>query len=64
MAFNLVCVPIIWFLYPETKRRPLESIKVLFGDHAGSVETIDTQDVTEDDQSRKGEEGRVRATEL
>jgi hypothetical protein len=31
MAVNLVCVPIIWILYPETKGRPLEDMDVLFG---------------------------------
>ncbi|CAK7218261.1 hypothetical protein SBRCBS47491_003450 [Sporothrix bragantina] len=31
MAINLVCVPIIWFLYPETKNRPLEEMDALFG---------------------------------
>jgi hypothetical protein len=31
MAVNLVCVPIIWLLYPETKGRPLEDMDVLFG---------------------------------
>jgi len=31
MAVNLVCVPIIWLLYPETKGRALEDMDVLFG---------------------------------
>lgn len=31
MAINLVCVPIIFLLYPETKGRPLEDMDVLFG---------------------------------
>lgn len=31
MVVNLVCVPIIWLLFPETKGRPLEDMDVLFG---------------------------------
>lgn len=31
MAVNLVCVPIIWVLYPETKARSLEDMDILFG---------------------------------
>jgi hypothetical protein len=31
MAVNLVCVPIIWILYPETKARSLEDMDILFG---------------------------------
>jgi hypothetical protein len=36
MAINLVCVPIIYLLYPETKGRPLEDMDVLFGGSPGS----------------------------
>ncbi|CAK7212218.1 hypothetical protein SCUCBS95973_001380 [Sporothrix curviconia] len=35
MAINVVCVPIIWFLYPETKNLPLEGMDALFGKVAG-----------------------------
>ncbi|OAA56554.1 General substrate transporter [Niveomyces insectorum RCEF 264] len=31
LAINLVCVPIIWFFYPETKNLPLEEMDALFG---------------------------------
>ena len=31
MAVNLVCVPIIWLAYPETKGRRLEDMDELFG---------------------------------
>lgn len=31
MAINIVCVPIIWFLYPETKNLALEEMDALFG---------------------------------
>jgi hypothetical protein len=31
MAINLAAVPIIYFLYPETKGRPLEDMDTLFG---------------------------------
>lgn len=34
MAINLVCVPIIYLLYPETKGRPLEDMDALFGGHS------------------------------
>ena len=37
MAINMVCVPIIWFLYPETKNRPLEEMDALFGKVAGAA---------------------------
>lgn len=30
MAVNLVCVPIIWIFYPETKGRSLEDMDALF----------------------------------
>ncbi|KAK4449567.1 putative quinate permease [Podospora aff. communis PSN243] len=43
MAVNLVCVPIIWILYPETKGRPLEDMDVLFGG-APSVSMNDLSD--------------------
>ncbi len=31
MVVNLVCVPIIWLAYPETKGRSLEDMDDLFG---------------------------------
>jgi len=31
MAFNLVCIPIIYLFYPETKHRTLEDMEPLFG---------------------------------
>ena len=31
MAINIVCVPIIWLFYPETKNMPLEEMDALFG---------------------------------
>ncbi|KAL8408184.1 hypothetical protein RB594_006832 [Gaeumannomyces avenae] len=31
MAVNLICVPVIYILYPETKGRALEDMDVLFG---------------------------------
>ncbi|KAM4062713.1 major facilitator superfamily protein [Hirsutella rhossiliensis] len=34
MAVNLVCAPIIWLLYPETKGRALEDMDDLFGKSA------------------------------
>jgi hypothetical protein len=31
MVVNLVCVPVIYILYPETKGRSLEDMDTLFG---------------------------------
>lgn len=31
MVVNLACVPIVWFLYPETAGRALEDMDALFG---------------------------------
>jgi hypothetical protein len=31
MAVNLVCVPVVYLLYPETKNRALEDMDALFG---------------------------------
>jgi hypothetical protein len=36
MVINLVAVPIIYLLYPETKGRALEDMDVLFGGSSGS----------------------------
>jgi hypothetical protein len=36
MVINLVAVPIIYLLYPETKGRALENMDVLFGGSPGS----------------------------
>jgi hypothetical protein len=33
MAINLASVPVVMFLYPETKRQSLESIEHLFGEN-------------------------------
>jgi len=44
MAINLISVPIICLLYPETKGRPLEDMEVLFGRSPG----ISTEDLLAD----------------
>ncbi|KAK3937420.1 general substrate transporter [Diplogelasinospora grovesii] len=44
MAINLVCVPIIFLLYPETKGRPLEDMEVLFGGRVGVSQSSLVQD--------------------
>lgn len=31
MGVNIVCVPVIWYLYPETSGRALEDMDALFG---------------------------------
>ncbi|KAK3349478.1 general substrate transporter [Lasiosphaeria hispida] len=48
MAVNLVCVPIIWLLYPETKGRSLEDMDVLFG---GSP-TVSMENLLDSDSER------------
>jgi hypothetical protein len=35
MAFNLVCIPIIYFFFPETKRVQLEDMEALFNHKGG-----------------------------
>jgi hypothetical protein len=52
MAINLACVPVIWLLYPETKKKPLESIKVLFGDQESTIGSVRTVDEGVDDSSK------------
>jgi len=64
MAINLACVPVIWFLYPETKRRPLESIKTLFGERNASISSAESHDVVVEDGNRKGDHGQIKTTEL
>ena len=41
MAINLVSVPIIYLLYPETKGRPLEEMDALFGVTPGTGSSTD-----------------------
>lgn len=45
MAINLVCVPIIYLLYPETKGRPLESMDALFGGSSPGSSTENLLDI-------------------
>jgi hypothetical protein len=41
MVINLVAVPVIYLLYPETKGRALENMDVLFGGNpGGSAENL------------------------
>ncbi|KAK0706298.1 hypothetical protein B0T26DRAFT_656572, partial [Lasiosphaeria miniovina] len=39
MAINLICVPIIYLLYPETNGRRLEDMDVLFGGNPAVIPT-------------------------
>jgi hypothetical protein len=41
MAINLVCLPIIYLLYPETKGRALEDMDALFGRNLGGSESTE-----------------------
>jgi hypothetical protein len=56
MAINLVCVPIIYILYPETKARSLEDMDGLFGVQPAAEEAryhdADDADVGKTDRSR------------
>ncbi|KAH8899903.1 general substrate transporter [Thozetella sp. PMI_491] len=47
MAINLVCVPIIWLAYPETKGRPLEDMDELFGGKPLRVRRLSEDDEEE-----------------
>lgn len=59
MAINLACVPVIWFLYPETKTKPLESIKVLFGDQDSIAESVVSGNDHSGDSSKAAERVHV-----
>ncbi|OAA40924.1 ascus development protein [Metarhizium rileyi] len=48
MAVNFTCVPLIWFLYPETKGRALEDMDSLFGESERSRATLPPDGVAED----------------
>ena len=60
MAVNLVCVPIIWLLYPETKTRSLEDMDVLFGAERGSAAAAGEYGEVDNFDGNKG--GRTRLT--
>ncbi|GAB1316192.1 Ascus development protein 3 [Madurella fahalii] len=45
MAINLVCVPIIYLFYPETKGRPLEAMDALFGGSSPGSSTENLLDI-------------------
>jgi hypothetical protein len=53
MAINLVCIPIVYLFYPETKHLSLEEIDALFNKKARAV--MDVPDVPDvpDDHVRK-----------
>ncbi|KAI1257937.1 hypothetical protein MGN70_000982 [Eutypa lata] len=46
MSINFVCIPIIFFFYPETKGRPLEDMDVVFHVRPNEGEIEDTEDPT------------------
>lgn len=50
MAINLVCVPIIYVFYPETKYRSLEEMEVLFGKEHGRRGSSGTEEVLPEDE--------------
>ncbi len=46
MAINLACVPVIFLLFPETKRKSLESIQILFEDEESTDIRISAEDAS------------------
>ncbi|KAL1745558.1 general substrate transporter [Schizophyllum fasciatum] len=46
MSFNIVFVPLIWLLYPETSNRHLEDIDRLYREHQGMVFVLGNADAT------------------
>lgn len=58
MAVNLVCVPVIWVLYPETKARSLEDMDVLFGSaERPSADSGEADNLDAAKGGRQGSEG-------
>ena len=51
MAVNLVCVPIIWLFYPETKGRALEDMDELFGGQRLDVRRSSEDSYDHDDRT-------------
>ena len=60
MAVNLVCVPIIWIFYPETKGRSLEDMDALFSRGVARAPREDALD----SEARQGLLGRVEEHDL
>lgn len=60
MVVNLICVPIIWLLYPETKGRPLEDMDVLFG--GGPTVSVGNLEDRESMENLLGSEDRMAST--
>lgn len=51
MAVNLVCVPVVYLLYPETKNRALEDMDALFGKGRPAAAATGGGDDDEDDDT-------------
>lgn len=60
MAVNLVCVPIIWIFYPETKGRSLEDMDALFSSGVAREPREDALD----SEARQGLLGRGEEHDL
>ncbi|KAF2665862.1 general substrate transporter [Microthyrium microscopicum] len=54
MAINLVCLPVIYFLYPETSRKSLEGLSELFDRKSvHSVSSVDEAEIEHQSQAPK-----------
>jgi hypothetical protein len=58
MAVNLVCVPVIYLLYPETKTRSLEDMDILFG----GTQSLTGQAHDDTEELDVGKAGKTRTT--
>ncbi|PHH92078.1 hypothetical protein CDD83_9014 [Cordyceps sp. RAO-2017] len=72
MAVNLVCVPIIWFFYPETKGRALEDMDALFAASAhpppaavslDQTSAVGDRDLSHDDRDQAAQSSGRDGTE-
>lgn len=57
MAINLVCIPIIWLFYPETKHRSLEDMEVLFNSKY-SHRSVSTDRISQEDESPENRDSK------
>ncbi|KEY75201.1 hypothetical protein S7711_01640 [Stachybotrys chartarum IBT 7711] len=55
---NLICVPVIWFLYPETKGRALEDMDAIFGAPKNDDRAVMLGDGFDEDGVLDGGDGR------
>lgn len=63
MFVNLACVPIVWFLYPETAGRALEDMDALFGKAKSTDPRNSSADLEPGEDVRLREEPESREEE-